>query len=111
YRTQRALLWLEQLGRDVRFAIRGLRKAPGFTLTAILTLSLGIGAVTSVFSVLYAILRKPFAFRDSDRLVVLREAVEDNTSRIASPDNYRHVQRLKNTAQTLEDVAIFFQSG
>lgn len=111
YRTQRGLPWLEQVSRDVRFAVRGLRKAPGFTLTAILTLALGIGAVTSVFSVVDAVLLKPFAFRDPDRLVVLREAVEDNAGRTASPDNYRHVQRLKNSARTLEDVAIFFQSG
>ena len=43
---------LQQLGRDLRFATRQLRKSPGFALTAILTLALGIGAVTSVFSAL-----------------------------------------------------------
>ncbi|HEY2470863.1 MAG TPA: ABC transporter permease [Terracidiphilus sp.] len=111
YRAQRGMPWLEHLVRDLRVALRGLRKAPGFTLTAILTLALGIGAVTSVFSVVDVVLLKPFAFRDPGRLVVLRETVQDNTGRTATPDNYRHVQRLKNTATTIEDVAIFFQSG
>jgi predicted permease len=111
YRTQRGLPWLEQITRDIRFASRGLRKSPGFTVTAILTLALGVGAVTSVFSVVDAVLLKPFAFRDPERLVVLREAEEDEAGRTAFPDNYRHIQRLKNNATTIEDIAIFSQRG
>ncbi|MGA9245442.1 MAG: ABC transporter permease [Silvibacterium sp.] len=97
---------------DVRYALRQLRRSPGFTLTAILTLALGIGAVTSVFSVINGVLLKPFAFRQPDRLVVMREAVyEERNERTAVPDNYRHFLRLKKTATTLEDAAIFAQSG
>ena len=77
YRLQRGLPWLEEAARDIRYAVRQLGKSPGFALTAILTLALGVGAATSVFSVVNAVLLKPFSFRDPDRLVVMREAVED----------------------------------
>jgi predicted permease len=114
YRLQRGLPLLEEMVRDIRFAFRWLRKSPGFTFTAILTLALGIGAVTSVFTVVNGILLKPFAFRDPERLVVLREAMYDPAvpgDRSAIPDNYRHVMRLKKTATTMEDIAIFTQQG
>jgi predicted permease len=112
YRVQRGLPWIEQMARNIRVAVRRLRRSPGFAITAILTLALGIGAVTSVFTVVDGVMLKPYAFRDPDRLVVLREsALEDGKAAIPVPDNYRHVLRLKNTASTLEDTAIFGQRG
>jgi predicted permease len=112
HRDERSILWLERLSRDIRFAVRQLRKSPGFALTAILTLALGIGAVTSVFSVVNTVLLKPFVFRDPDRLVVMREAIDkERGERTAIPVNYRHFLRLKSTATTIEDAAIFAQLG
>src|ERR1700723_1232663 len=112
HRDERSILWLERLSRDIRFAVRQLRKSPGFALTAILPLALGIGAVTSVFSVVNTVLLKPFVFRDPDRLVVMREAVDEaRGERTAIPVNYRHFLRLKSTATTIEDAAIFAQLG
>jgi putative ABC transport system permease protein len=55
----------------LRYAVRSLLKSPGFTASTILTLALGLGATTAIFSVLYAVLLRPFPFPDSDRLVVL----------------------------------------
>lgn len=92
---------------DIRFSIRRLRKSPGFALTATLTLALGIGAVTSVFSVVNAVLLKPFAFPEPDRLVVIREGSPSNQL----PDNYRHYLRLKKESKTLADAAIFQNHG
>ena len=60
---------------NLRMSIRSLRKSPGFTLTALLTIALGIGAITSVFSVVNTVLLKPFAFPDPGQLAVLREVV------------------------------------
>src|SRR5271155_3629860 len=89
---------------DVRFSVRRRRKSPGFALTAILTLALGIGAVASVFSVVNAVLLKPFAYRDPGRLVVMREVVEEMRDQYpAVPFNYLHYLRLKKDSKTLQD--------
>ena len=60
---------LEQLGTDTRYALRQLRRAPGFALTSALTLALGIGATTIVFSLVNAVILRPLPFPDPDRLV------------------------------------------
>jgi putative ABC transport system permease protein len=60
---------IEALVRDVRFAARGLLRSPGFTIATVLTLALGIGATTSVFSVVYGVLFRPLPFPNADRLV------------------------------------------
>ena len=66
------LMWLDKLARDVRFGLRSLVQSPGFALTAMLTLALGIGANTAVFSVMNAVLLKSLPVNDPQRLVYLR---------------------------------------
>ena len=61
--------WAHEIWRDLRFGARQLVRAPGFAATAILSLALGIGASTAIFSVVHGVLLKPLPFRDPERLV------------------------------------------
>ncbi len=63
---------MTSLLQDVRYSLRQLKKTPGFTITAIISLTLGIGATTAVFSVVYAILMNPYPYANSDRMAHLR---------------------------------------
>ena len=63
--------FLESVGRDLRYALRALPRRPAFTLAAVLTLALGIGATTAIFSVVYSVLIKPLPYPDSDAIVTV----------------------------------------
>src|SRR5437660_3124635 len=73
YREARGVSFVETLTRDIRYGFRTLTKNPGFSIVAILTLALGIGANTAIFSVVYAALIRPLPYSQPDRLITLTE--------------------------------------
>ena len=75
-REQRGLPWIESIAADIKYAIRALRHSPAFTTVVVLTLSLGIGANTAIFSVVRGVLLKPLPHRDGDRLMYLRQSAD-----------------------------------
>src|SRR5882762_990958 len=93
---------MQSLASDLRYVARELRKRPGFTLTAVLSLALGIGATSAVFSVIYAVLIDPFPYPGSDRIVELRlvdTSGEDRFAGLSGPQ----MDQLRQT-KSLEDI-------
>ncbi len=72
-REERSFLWLEDARRDLKFAVRGLRRRPGFAITAIVTIGLGLGFAIGLFAVVDAVLLQPLPFAHQDELVVMWE--------------------------------------
>ncbi len=95
---------MQSLLSDLRYALRELRRRPGFTLTAVLSLALGIGATSAVFSVIYAVLIDPFPYPGSDRIMELRLVDKSGQDRFAGP-NGQQANQLRQ-AKSVEDVTL-----
>jgi predicted permease len=90
------------LAQDVRYAVRSLRRTPGFTITAIVVAGLGIGATTAAFSIADHVLVRPLPFKDADRLVKLSENHPEYPVMEPSPPNYKDWRRMATSFESIE---------
>jgi predicted permease len=106
YRQMQSFLWLEELSRDLRYALRTLCKAPTFTTTAATTLALAIGANTAMFSVLNAVLLRPLPYPSPEQLAMLW--TEDPTQNLREGRSALwDVEQWRRQSQTFADIASF----
>ena len=106
-RRVRGTLWFESTIQDVCYAIRTLRNSPAFTGIAILTLALGIGANTSIFSVIESVLLRPLPYRDASHLVLLSDPKEVDDGGIL----YRDFEVLKSQGQIFDALAVYYRDS
>ena len=105
-RDQRGLPWLDDVARDVRRAMRSLRRSPVFTAVALLTLALAIGGTTAIFSIVNAVLLRPLPYRSPEQLAMLW--TEDPTQNLRELRSAAwNVEQWRSQNQTFADIAIF----
>ena len=107
-RAQRGLPWVEGIAADLRYALRSLRHNLAFTAIVVITLALGIGANTAIFSVVRAVLLKPLPHRDGERLVYLRHSM-DGPGGANLAFSVPEVRDLREGAKSLGGIAEFSQ--
>ncbi len=103
-RDQRGLPWIESVAADIRYALRALRHSPAFTTVVVITMALGIGANTAIFSVVRGALLKPLPQRDGDRLLYLRQSI-DGPGGANVLFSVPEIRELRNGAHALGGIA------
>jgi hypothetical protein len=106
YRDQRGLPVIDSLTQDLRYALRGIRKNPGFAAVAILSLAIGIGANTAIFSIVNAVLLRSLPFHDPDRIYAIREILPQMSAQGSIPVNPLHAREWARLCPSVESVAL-----
>ncbi|HEY9139791.1 MAG TPA: ABC transporter permease, partial [Bryobacteraceae bacterium] len=106
YRDRSTIPFLEHLVQDFRFAIRQLRKSPGFTCTAVLVLALGMSASVAIFAFVDAALIQPLPYRDQSRLVAVSETAPDYPRALLSYADFADWKRLNHVFKSIDAYAL-----
>src|SRR6185503_239020 len=106
YRERNTFAVVETIGQDIRYAVRTLRKNPGFTTTAVAVLALAIGVNTAMFSVLNAVLFRPLPYRSPEQLAMLWSEVPSQNLR-EGRTNFWNVEQWRSQSQSFSDMAFF----
>jgi putative ABC transport system permease protein len=101
YRERRGIRWFETLLQDARFGLRLLRKNPGFTAVAVLTLAVGVGATTAIFTVVNAVLIRPLPFKNPSSLVMVWENSLGLTKSPFSAPDFSFLQRSQTSFEAM----------
>lgn len=104
--------WLERFGQDIRYAGRQLWRSPGFSMVTMLTLALGIGATTAIFTLVYDVMLRPLPFAQADRLVVVEETVAEWSNLYPTlPVNANHFTFWQKNNRSFDAIAVMRQQS
>ncbi|HLK07677.1 MAG TPA: hypothetical protein VKV30_07045, partial [Candidatus Angelobacter sp.] len=96
---------MTNIAQDIRFALRSLRKSPAFAVIAVLTLALGIGANTAIFSIVEAVLLRPLPYKNPERLVVVWQSDAAHHATGAFFNTYREFEAWQQSSRSFEKMA------
>jgi predicted permease len=110
YRERRGLPWIDVVAQDLRHAWRGIRRSPGFACVAVLSIGIGIGANTAIFSLVNSVLLQPLMYRDAERVFWINEIATTPSGPGVFPVNPTHAFAWGRDSPSLEGVALFRSS-
>jgi putative ABC transport system permease protein len=104
-RDARGMSWAHDLTRDIHFALRSYRRSPGFTVVALLTLTLGIGTTTAAFSIIDAVMLRPLPYPEPERIVTLtgKDSLGNEIPTVSAPTYYD----WREQSRSFEAIALY----